>query len=71
MSDLFWLTDDQMERLRPFFSKSHGKPRVDGRRVLSCIIFVNRNGLRPGNTAHTRRSTTVGNVGATWAFSCG
>ena len=25
---------------------SHGKPRVDGRRVLSGIIFVNRNGLR-------------------------
>ncbi|MFT9446388.1 MAG: IS5/IS1182 family transposase, partial [Gluconobacter japonicus] len=27
MSDLFWLTDEQMERLRPFFPKSHGKPR--------------------------------------------
>ncbi|MEH7829094.1 IS5/IS1182 family transposase, partial [Gemmobacter sp. JM10B15] len=28
MSILFWLTDAQMERLRPFFPKSHGKPRV-------------------------------------------
>ncbi|MEH7829421.1 IS5/IS1182 family transposase, partial [Gemmobacter sp. JM10B15] len=28
MSNLFWLTDAQMERLRPFFPKSHGKPRV-------------------------------------------
>lgn len=46
MSDLFWLTDEQMERLRPFFPKSQGKPRVDDRRVLSGIIFVNRNGLR-------------------------
>lgn len=46
MSDLFWLTDEQMERLRPFFPRSHGKPRVDDRRVLSGIIFVNRNGLR-------------------------
>ncbi|GBR54038.1 hypothetical protein GCM10007872_02130 [Gluconobacter sphaericus NBRC 12467] len=46
MSDLFWLTDDQMERLRPFFPKSRGKSRVDDRRVLSGIIFVNRNGLR-------------------------
>ncbi|WP_148268543.1 IS5 family transposase [Komagataeibacter medellinensis] len=46
MSDLFWLTDEQMERLRPFFPKSHGKPRVDDRRVLSGIIFVNRNGMR-------------------------
>ena len=35
-----------MERLKPFFPKSHGKPRVDDRRVLSGIIFVNRNGLR-------------------------
>ncbi|MBF0860497.1 IS5/IS1182 family transposase, partial [Gluconobacter sp. LMG 31484] len=26
MSDLFWLTDEQMGRLRPFFPKSHGKP---------------------------------------------
>ncbi|AQU89290.1 IS5 family transposase (plasmid) [Komagataeibacter nataicola] len=46
MSDLFWLTDEQMERLRPFFPKSHGKPRVDDRRVLNGIIFVNRNGMR-------------------------
>jgi transposase len=35
-----------MERLRPFFPKSRGKPRVDDRRVLSGIIFINRNGLR-------------------------
>ena len=46
MSDLFWLTDKQMERLRPFFPRFHGVPRVDDRRVLSGIIFVNRNGLR-------------------------
>ena len=35
-----------MERLQPFFPKSHGIPRVDDRRVLSGIIFINRNGLR-------------------------
>jgi Putative transposase of IS4/5 family (DUF4096) len=46
MSELYWLTDEQMARLEPFFPKSHGKPRVDDRRVLSGIIFVNRNGLR-------------------------
>ena len=46
MSDLFWLTDEQMARLQPFFPKSHGRPRVDDRRVLSGIIFINRNGLR-------------------------
>ena len=46
MSNLFWLTDAQMARLRPYFPKSHGKPRVDDRRVLSGIILINRNGLR-------------------------
>jgi transposase len=46
MSDLFWLTAEQMARLRPYFPESHGRERVDDRRVLSGIIFVNRNGLR-------------------------
>ncbi len=46
MSDLFWLSDAQMARLEPYFPKSHGKPRVDDRHVLSGIIFINRNGLR-------------------------
>ena len=46
MSDLYWLDDAQMARLEPYFPKSHGKPRVDDRRVLSGIIFINRNGLR-------------------------
>jgi transposase len=48
-----------MARFRPFFPKSHGKPRVDDPLpgnglpanrergyVLSEIIFINRNGLR-------------------------
>ncbi len=46
MSDLYWLTYEQMASLQPYFPKSHGKPRVDDRRVLSVIVFVNRNGLR-------------------------
>jgi len=46
MGDLYWPTDEQMARLRPYFPKSHGEPRVDDRRVLSGIVFVNRNGLR-------------------------
>ena len=46
MSDLYWLTDEQMARLKPFFPLSHGVPRVEDRRVLSGIIFINRNGLR-------------------------
>ena len=46
MSNLFWLSEAQMERRRPFFPKSRGRARVDDRRVLSGIIFINRNGLR-------------------------
>jgi transposase len=46
MRDLFWLTDALMDRRRPFFPKSRGKPRVDDRRVPSGMIFVQRNGLR-------------------------
>lgn len=49
MSNIFWLTDAQMARLEPFFPKSHGEPRVDDRRVLSSIIFINRNGFRQGD----------------------
>ena len=41
MSNLYWLTDAQMERLKPFFPKSHGKPRVDDRRVLSPAYSSN------------------------------
>ena len=44
MSNLFWLTDAQMARLEPFFPKSHGKPRVDDRRVLNGIFWVLRSG---------------------------
>jgi transposase len=46
MSDHYWLGDAQMGKLEPFFPKSHGTPRVDEKRVLSGIIFINRNGLR-------------------------
>ncbi len=46
MSDLFWLTDAQIVRLKPFFPKSHGKPWVDDKRVLSGIIFISHIGLR-------------------------
>ena len=46
MSNLYWLSEERMGRLKPYFPKSRGKPRVDDRRVLSGIIFINRNGLR-------------------------
>lgn len=46
MSDCYWLTKTQLERIKPYFPKSHGRPRVDDRRVISGIIHVIRNGLR-------------------------
>jgi len=47
MSNLFWLTEAQMARLRPFFPKSYGRPRVDDLRVL--------NGLADHQTVNRRR----------------
>ncbi len=46
MGGQFWLSGEQVERLRPHFPKVRGKPRVDDRRVLSGILHVLRNGLR-------------------------
>ncbi len=46
LSDVFLLSERQMERIRPFFPLSHGVPRVDNRRVLSGIVYVIRNGLQ-------------------------
>ena len=46
MSNLYWLSEHQRARLRPCFPKSRGKPRVGDRRVLSGIIFINRNEVR-------------------------
>jgi len=46
MSDHFWLSEDQLARIEPYFPLSHGVPRVDDRRVISGIIHVIRNGFR-------------------------
>ena len=45
MSELFWLSAAQLERMKPFLPKSRGKPRVDDRKVLRGIIYIQRNGL--------------------------
>ena len=45
MTELFLLTKEQMSRTSPHFPRSHGKPRVDDRRVISGIIYVIRYGL--------------------------
>jgi transposase len=46
MSDHFWLSEEQLARIEPYFPLSHGVPRVDDRKVISGIIHVIRNGLR-------------------------
>ena len=46
MDALFWLSEEQLERIKPFFPKSRGVSRVDDRKVLSGIIYVLRSGLR-------------------------
>lgn len=40
MSDMFLLSEQQMERIKPFFPLAHGVPRVDDRRVLSGIAYA-------------------------------
>ena len=35
MSQLFYLSAEQLERIKPFFPRSHGIPRVDDRKVIS------------------------------------
>lgn len=45
--DYFWLTKHQFARLRPLLpNDTRGKPRVDGRRVISGIIQVLKSGGR-------------------------
>jgi putative transposase len=46
MSDLFWLSEQQLAKIERYFPLAHGIPRVDDLRVVSGIIFVIRNGLR-------------------------
>ena len=43
---MFWLSEEQLERIKLFFPKSRGVSRVDDRKVLSGIIYVQRHGLR-------------------------
>ncbi len=46
MSNLYWLSQEQLERIKPYFPLPHGVPRVDDRRVLSGIIHVLKRGLQ-------------------------
>ena len=46
MRTLFYLSESQLERIKPFFPRSHGAPRVDDRCVVSGIIYVIKDGLQ-------------------------
>ncbi len=45
MARLFWLREEQVARIRPFFGQEQGVKRVDDREVLSGIIHGTRRGL--------------------------
>ena len=40
MSNLYWLSEDQMARLGPYFPKSYGVPRVDDRKHVPMSDYV-------------------------------
>jgi putative transposase len=45
--NLFWLSDDQWQRIAPLLPKDvRGKDRVDDRRVISGILHVLKSGCR-------------------------
>jgi len=45
-SHLFWLSQEQLDQIKPYFPLSHGIARIDDRKVISGIIYVLRNGLQ-------------------------
>ncbi len=46
MAQLLGLSAEQVDRIRPFFSKEHGVKRVEDRKVLSGITPVIQKGPR-------------------------
>jgi transposase len=52
MSQFFYLSNEQLKRISPFFPLSHGIPRVDDLKVLSGIIYVIKSGLQWKDAPH-------------------
>ena len=46
MSSLYLLSPSRLERIKPYFPLSHGRPRVDDLRVISGIVYVLKHGLQ-------------------------
>ena len=71
MRTLFYLSESQLERIKPFFPRSHGAPRVDDRRVVSGIIYVIKHSGRMHlmSTVLIKLCITVLCAGVAWAYS--
>ena len=68
MTDLFWLSDAQLDRIRPYFPLAHGVPRVDDARVISGIVHVLKSGCRWSDCPEAYGpATTIYNRFARWA----
>ena len=46
MSDQHWLSEAQLERIKPYFPLSQSRRRVDDRSVIRRIVHVGWNALR-------------------------
>ena len=46
MSELYYLSEDQIKKLSRYFPSSHGVARVDDHRVVSGIIYVLKRGMQ-------------------------
>ena len=46
MTELYYLTEEQIKKLSRYFPSSHGVARVDDRRVISGIIHVLKRGMQ-------------------------
>ena len=69
MAQLFGLSVEQVDGIRPLFPKERGVKRVDDRKVLSGIIHVIQKGLRWVDApAATKPSVTVAAAGETRMF---
>jgi DNA-binding CsgD family transcriptional regulator len=45
VSEVFWLSQAQLDRIKRYFPRAHGTRRIDDLRVVSGIIHVIMNGL--------------------------
>lgn len=46
MSELFWLSQAQFNRIKRYFPHARGVPRIDDLRVVSGIVYVIKNGIQ-------------------------